>query len=501
MRDFADRNGYELVKVFAIQESAAGKIQRKIFHEMMEYVTKAKINTIFVETTDRLTRNFADVPVIDEWILADEKHTIHLVKESCTLHKDSKSHEWFMWRVKVATAEYYIRLLSENVKKGHKEKLAQGWYPSKAPLGYKSIGDKGHKTHIIDPEKGPLVLKMFELYSTGSYSLSSLVERMFKDGLRTYNGNRLVKSRMASLLSYPFYYGVIPWLGQIHPGNHKPLVSKDLFDRVQDVLKGKTTPKRVRHFFAFQGKIRCLECNGLVTWETKKGYDYGHCNKYNKCTVKKWYKQPDLEVQLYPAFEKLQIKNPRLLEWVKKAIKESNGEEAGFHASALAELQKQHGQVKARLDNLYDDKLDGKISEEMYDRKRQQYTLEEKTILKSITEHSETGNKYQELGVALYDLAQRAKDIFVKADDVKKRQLIELVLTNIRIYEGQVVYDYTKPFQILFDTVEETNSLAWSAIKKIFEENPRVTIELENSTINKGRTPSFEVVRPMWLPN
>ncbi|MBU6431634.1 recombinase family protein, partial [Patescibacteria group bacterium] len=104
LRDFADRNGYELVKVFAIQESAAGKIQRKIFHEMMEYVTKAKINTIFVETTDRLTRNFADVPVIDEWILADEKHTIHLVKESCTLHKDSKSHEWFMWRVKVATA-------------------------------------------------------------------------------------------------------------------------------------------------------------------------------------------------------------------------------------------------------------------------------------------------------------------------------------------------------------------------------------------------------------
>lgn len=82
LHDYADRNGYELVKVFAIQESAAGKIQRKIFHEMMAHVTKAKIKTVFVETTDRLTRNFADVPVIDNWILADENHKIHLVKEN-----------------------------------------------------------------------------------------------------------------------------------------------------------------------------------------------------------------------------------------------------------------------------------------------------------------------------------------------------------------------------------------------------------------------------------
>ena len=63
LRDYADRNGYELTKVFAIQESAAGKVQRKIFHEMMEFVTKTKISTVFVETTDRLTRNFADVPL------------------------------------------------------------------------------------------------------------------------------------------------------------------------------------------------------------------------------------------------------------------------------------------------------------------------------------------------------------------------------------------------------------------------------------------------------
>ena len=203
LREQAERNGYDLVKVFAIQESAAGKIQRKIFHEMMEHVTKTKINTIFVETTDRLTRNFADVPVIDEWILADEKHQIILVKEGCVLHKDSKSHEWFMWRVKVATAEYYIRLLSENVKKGQKEKLFQGWLPSKPPLGYKTVGEKGHKIHVIDPDKAPLIKKMFDLYGSNRYSTKKLADVIFQEGLRSRGGNKVSHSRVHQLLGDP----------------------------------------------------------------------------------------------------------------------------------------------------------------------------------------------------------------------------------------------------------------------------------------------------------
>src|SRR3989344_4282368 len=161
LRDYAEKNNFTDLKVFAVSESASGKVQRKTFNEMMQYLRGNKISVVVVETTDRLTRNFADVPQIDKWVLDDENSQIHLAKEGCILNKNSKSHEWFMWRVKVATAEYYVRLLSENVKKGQKEKLAQGILPTKPPMGYKTIGEKGHKTHVIDPEKSPLVKKMF----------------------------------------------------------------------------------------------------------------------------------------------------------------------------------------------------------------------------------------------------------------------------------------------------------------------------------------------------
>lgn len=83
LREYADKQGLEVVKVFAISESAAGKVQRKTFNEMADFVRKNKIPAMIVETTDRLTRNFADVPTIDQWITESEEHQVHLAKEGC----------------------------------------------------------------------------------------------------------------------------------------------------------------------------------------------------------------------------------------------------------------------------------------------------------------------------------------------------------------------------------------------------------------------------------
>jgi DNA invertase Pin-like site-specific DNA recombinase len=150
VREYAEKMGFDLVKVFSISESASGKVQRKTFKEMMHFVKLHKIPVIIVETTDRLTRNFKECIEIDDWINSNEENEVHLVKEGTILHKNANSNDWFMWRVKVSTAEYYVKRLSENVKKGQKEKLEEGWLPCRK-FGYKTIGDKGKKIHILDP--------------------------------------------------------------------------------------------------------------------------------------------------------------------------------------------------------------------------------------------------------------------------------------------------------------------------------------------------------------
>jgi DNA invertase Pin-like site-specific DNA recombinase len=317
LRDYAEKQGLEVAKVFAISESAAGKTQRKVFIEMIAYVRKHDIPTIIVETTDRLTRNFADVPMIDLWITENEAHQVHLAKEGCILHNSSRSHEWFMWRVKVATAEYYVRLLSENVKKGQKEKIAQGWIPTKPPNGYKTIGETGHKIHVVNEDTAPLVRKMFELYATGNYSTKRLSKKMYAEGMRSQLGHQLPHSRIHSLLRDPFYIGKIRWNKEVCDGKQEPLITVELFNKIQAMLKSKTTPKYRKHNFLFRGLIKCSGCHNSITFETAKGHIYGHCNHYHECPQTTWVKEYEVEDQLISGFENLRIKNSRITDWLK----------------------------------------------------------------------------------------------------------------------------------------------------------------------------------------
>ncbi|MGH7245781.1 MAG: recombinase family protein, partial [Nitrosotalea sp.] len=368
LREYADKNGLEIGKVFAVSESASKSERRKVFKQLIDYIKKNGIPVVTVETTDRLLRNFADVPLIDKWLLENDSHEVHLAKEACILHRNSKSHEWFMWRVKVATAEYYVRLLSENVKKGQKEKIAQGWLPTKPPPGYKTIGEKGHKTHVVDENKKLLAIKMFQSYATGNYSLEQLTGFMYKEGLRNENGNKIVKSRIHALITDPFYIGKITWNGQEYAGNHETFIDQDTFNKVEQILKSKTTPKYRKHNFLLQGMFRCGECTGTITWEIHKGIIYGHCNGYRECSQKVWYKEEAVQDLLSEQLSKLEINNTRLVDWVRKALKEANKNKTEYHSTSLGELQKQEEQLNKRLDKLYIDSLDDKITRDTYNR-------------------------------------------------------------------------------------------------------------------------------------
>ncbi len=498
LKEYADRRGFRIAKRFSISESASGLNQRKTFNEMLNYVKNGNIKVIVCEKVDRLTRNLKDAVSINEWINEDTERQVHFVKENCILSKDSKSNEKFIWNIKVSVAQYYIDNLSEEVKKGQKEKIAQGWLPTKPPLGYKTIGEKGHKIHVIDDEKALLIKKAFDLYATGNYSLKKLVQIANEEGLRTAGGNKLVKSRLADLLSDPFYYGKICWNGEIYDGKQEPLIAKELFDRVQEVLKSKSTPKYNRHFYLFNGLIKCAECGGKITWEKQKGIIYGHCNHYRNCSQKTWSKEHEVENQVLDVFGNLEIKDIRLTEWVKKALKESHRDEIEYHSLAVNELNQRYELIQKRLDKLYDDKLDEKINKEFYERKFKEYSAERETILRSIQKHSQANNKYFELGITVYELSQKAREIYLSATLEEKRQLINLVFENLFLNEGRLTFSYSKPFKTLSEAVEITNS---SKVLDLVKSSDKI---FEPASFRKSKTksraidPTFATMLAGW---
>jgi len=501
LAEYSSSHGFEQKpKIFSISESAGGKKQREIFNSMLAYVLKHNIKVIICEKVDRLTRNFRDAVAINDWLNEDSERQVHFVKENVVLTRDSKSNEKFIWNIKVSVAQYYIDNLSEEVKKGQKEKIAQGWLPTKPPLGYKTLGEKGHKTHIIDNEKSPLIKKLFELYSTGNYSLKMLTELIYKAGLRGVGGNRIYKSRIHELLSDPFYVGKIHWNDKLYEGRQETFIDNETFERVQRVLKGKNTPKSQKHNFLFKSLIRCDECGGLITWEiAKKKHIYGHCNHYRNCSQLSWVKEPEVENQLLEHFEQLRIKNTRIVEWIRKALKESHRDEIEFHSSAVNQLTTRQEQTKQRLDRLYDDKLDGKITEDFYQRKFEQYSQELGEFSDSIKKHNDTSVKYFELGVNIYDLSQKAKEIYLKAKEKnmveEQRNLIRLTFANLTLNEGRVGFSYTPVFKLLSEAVVATNG---SKEAKNKERTDRI-FEPNNKVEDLGKTGYFYPLSPTLL--
>jgi site-specific DNA recombinase len=497
LREYAEKNSFKVSKIYSVSESASGQKQRQMFDEMLDILIKKQIKKIVVEKVDRLTRNLKDAVKINEWIGGDEEREVHFAKENWILNKDSKSNEKFIWNIRVSTSQYYTDNLSEEVKKGQKEKIRQGWLPTKPPIGYKTVGEKGHKIHVIEETSALFVKRLFDLYATGNYSLKKLQEEISKEGMLSRRGNLMPISRLASILAYPFYIGKIRWNGEIYEGNHDPLIDKTLFEKVQTILKGKATPKYGKHLYLFKGLISCGECGGSVTWEKHKGHLYGHCNHYRNCNQSTWSKEYEIEDQIIDILSKLRIKNSRLFEWIKKALKESHKDKIDYYSNSVDELKKRHDLIEKRLDKLYEDRLDEKISEDFYERKFKQYTEEKSDILGSINRHSNADAKYFELGISFFELAQKGAEIYtsLKENVERKQKLLRLIFKSLNVNEGKITHEFTEAFNLIAEAVKTTNG---SKVEKLTSSAQNI-FEPSNFVLDKQKNRASDSVCSVLL--
>jgi DNA invertase Pin-like site-specific DNA recombinase len=463
LKDYAEQRGFELVKIYKVTESASGKQIRKMFIEMIQYVTMNDINIILCEKIDRLTRNLKDAATASDWILESDGREIHFVKENFVVSKNTRAHENFVWDMKVAMARFYTNNLSEEVKKGQKEKTSQGWLPTKPPLGYKTIGEKGHKIHIIDEKVAPYIKEMFTLYATGNYSTISLGKKMYELGFRSRGGNRVVKSKTHKLLCDPFYYGKFMWKGKLYDGRHEPIISKDLFDQVKEKLTRLSAPYHNKHAKELRGKVVCGNCKKTVTWELQKGHWYGGCKqcKTQLGSEKKYIRQEVLETDLLAHLGSIAPKNGLVLEVLKKALKESHNEESALHEAQVNGINASLLRIQQRMKTMYDDKLDGRISAEFYDEKVTTFGQERETLSDALKKLNSDSTEYYKVGYAIHELALKASDIYKseKATIEERRLLLAYSFSNISVLKGEVIPEYTKAFNFLSTWMPKVNKI------------------------------------------
>jgi DNA invertase Pin-like site-specific DNA recombinase len=441
LTEYAAKNGFAVAKVFKISESASGKQIRKMFNEMLQYATAHKIPVILCEKIDRLTRNIKDAAIINDWITESEARQVHFVKENFILSRNTRAHENLVWDMKVAIARFYTNNLSEEVKKGQKEKLAQGWMPMRAKLGYKSVGEKGRKTHALDEAVAPFIAQMFELYSTGNYSIKSLAEKMTKAGMRNEFGKKMNKSRMHEMLSDPFYCGDIVWMGQTYDGKHEPIISRELFAVVQKKLSGKfKNPQQQKHLPVFKAKIECEECGGTIAWGIAKGHWYGYCNHHKQCSQKGTTRQEEVERQIIPSMNAVAPRTTRALEWLEGVLKESHAGEIAFNTARRDDLAQVIRTADQRIEGAYRDKLDGKMPGDLCAKIITESTDQKRDALKALETLTDARQAYYEAGYAIHELAMHAEAIYhsPKAVTEDQRLLLSYAFSNLSLNASKI---------------------------------------------------------------
>ncbi len=210
---------------------------------------------------------------------------IHFVKEGVVLSRNSRSSEKFMHGIKVLMAKNYIDNLSEEVRKGMQEKAEQGIWPSFAPLGYRNVaGPNGKRLIEPDPELAPLIARLFEWYATGTLSLREVARKARAEGLSIRKSGAPCRSAPCTgCCASAHLHGRVRVERPRLSGEHQPIVSRELWERVQGVLDGRHAKRhrRAKHEFAFSGLIECGHCGCAVVGEIKKQrYVYYHCTGY-----------------------------------------------------------------------------------------------------------------------------------------------------------------------------------------------------------------------------
>lgn len=114
-------------------------------------------------------------------------------------------------------------------------RVKDGWFPGLAPLGYLNDDTHFHPGIILDPVRAPLVKEAFERIAQGEVRIFVLKD-ITRKGLLAKNGKPLTYSSFDLVLHNPFYYGMMRFQGQLYPGKHEPLISEDLFQKVQQRL-------------------------------------------------------------------------------------------------------------------------------------------------------------------------------------------------------------------------------------------------------------------------
>ncbi|HEX6977111.1 MAG TPA: recombinase family protein [Patescibacteria group bacterium] len=458
LRAYIDRKSdFQLVKEFIFDESAYQDKERKKFQQVVDYISNQK-ETIAVccDKVDRLSRDFLlGLPALEK-LRRIGKIELHFPSDNLVIHKDSPATDLFHYNIALSLAQYFSNAISDNVKRAIEQKLRNGEWPGKAPYGYKNISiSEDKKDIIVDEFTSRVVKKMYEWYSTGAYSLLIIRKKLKEDHNIDFS-----KGYIDAILKNPFYCGLMRFKGDLYPHKYEPLISKELFDKVQQIKAGynKKHHKFAGLPYAYRGLIRCAVCGCMITPEKHKGHIYYHCTQYKGKHKMEWLREEDITEQFAQLFKKLQIPQ-EILEDITNSLKSVHKGKIEYREEEFKALNAEKNKYAKRIEHSYEDRLDGRITVNEYDKYHTEFRNKINEIDSKLANLQKAEDDYYLSAKYLLELANRASDLFKSSEIEERRQLLKLTLQNLTLDGKKVRFQAQKPFDTILNFADSPSWL------------------------------------------
>ncbi len=453
---FKEQEEFEILEDGSIRQF----VDRPKFLKLVQLLKQKELKGVIVNCWDRISRNETDDTLIKK--LLKQGIDFHFVEASY----DKTSAGALHMDIDGIFSRHYSRTIGEKVRNAAKKLRKEGRCIYAAPIGYL---DNGSDSKPFDPERAPIVRKLFELYATGEWSYGSLARWANDQGLTTKPRRRkrtkeeilmnvdletipkmnhpVTAKHIENILKNPFYTGI-----NIHNSEtdvsiaHEALIPGELFYRVQRAMEKRTVTKRYpeQSEFTYRGLVRCADCSRAYSPYAKKAITYYSSRCRDGCAnSKKTLSEKEIDKMVLGVLESIHLTDSELQELETVAYKELN-RVTNKRNTELESLRTRHKRALDDLDYIIRERIsfvrNGMMTMQQVKDEEHRLKDELSSIQHEIGTYEESTKKMLEYVVTFSDLVKNRLKDFVRFQAGEKSEVLRSIFSELSIKDGILKY-------------------------------------------------------------
>lgn len=440
-QEWAKQRGYQFV-YFEDNNKTGDNLNRQGYKDMASFVKKNNVKCIVVWKLDRLTRNIENYYGIIQPFLREQRTTVASIQDH---FDDIFEIEPIMLSVLMGMGAQELKNIKVRTKSVIEHRAKSGYALGKAPVGYINTRDSEKRGIIVpDESKRRHIIRAYELFVTGLFSMERIGVELGKNGFLDSKGKPYNKKRIEDILKCTKYMGKIDYEGELYEARHEPLVSPELFYRVQLMFNSSGNKRPKGDIYTYSNFIRCGKCGNLYIGTTKTGahnsgvYKYYHCTNYRKAHVKERnIREENIHEAMQEVVDSFDIPDNKL-NTIKKDIYSAIDDLRKYEKSSIQDLKKQYEDIVDTITQTLIQKnihSDDTISVETYNEALRKLEKRKHNVNCQIMNLSENSKETVKRINILMDFANRIPELYLKATVDEKRLILTTITESITYNE------------------------------------------------------------------